>query len=326
MIRQHQYMVQSGLAVVSTVTVLKTRLLNPSNEDDEKNTPLGQVFVTGAVAKAYSSYFMDSSRYHNLTRSSALPWKYLLKPLPARLLCVWVHKKELFLVCGHHGILEAILLHMSLEDLADLTAKDCLRPNKDKAKAAHMWMHIVSLSRFWSEDNLNPIFKLWPVIWWSAILADLTAENVNNKIKSDWPLVQQICQAQDIFNDFGIHLANNFLHSLGLWPGMPSHNLAENLTHAGYQMILGLTDYLYSKQNIINLNEHRKPGRCPVICGDDVDRPAKRPRVQKVRTKLNVDVAWWEQQTSQSASSESINDLEHLENISSEEEPFAKYH
>ncbi|OCH84137.1 hypothetical protein OBBRIDRAFT_808456 [Obba rivulosa] len=420
-----------------------------------------RVFVTGTAAKAYSLCSTDSSRYHT-------------GPL-----CVWVRGTELFLACGHHGVclhfgLEATLLCVSLEDLADLTAEDCPGPNKDKAKATHMRsfkvlqrfnepgssalrtkgsinifaaivcencvfiamdfsriirMDIISLSHFWSEDDLNPISKLWPTMWdfkhgpdwlfkthaaqacldnWrSAILANSTAENNNGKVKSDRPLVQQICQAQNVFNGFGMHLLfamfkmeipcfmsqwtsdkyhtricfqPNFTNPLGYhfnsflnyvnhlydallqqglldpqcvinisdsvpkehtsvnykklpvykykaglfgtfysviraqcpdiwqWAFNGVENLAEDLKHAGYQTILGPADFLYNKQNMINPNERGKPGRYPVIG----------------RTELNVGVEWWEQQTSQSASSEGINDLEHLENLSSEE-PSAKY-
>ncbi|KAI0699597.1 hypothetical protein C8T65DRAFT_742416 [Cerioporus squamosus] len=100
-------------------------------------------------------------------------------------------------------------------------------------------VHIMSLDRQWSQDDLEPGSALWSAIWGEGYGPDWTHEHAQAEVSLDewrsevlasWPdarvpsrdaLVEVICKQQGVFNGYGRHTAHDLLHHLGLWPGTP---------------------------------------------------------------------------------------------------------
>ncbi|KAI0665794.1 hypothetical protein C8Q78DRAFT_1083646 [Trametes maxima] len=106
-------------------------------------------------------------------------------------------------------------------------------------------LHIMSLSRPWTQADLDPGSLLWPKIWsldhgpdwiheqaaaekaldqWrTSILAAEAKKRAPKGKKALFPpsLLTVICNKQEVFNGYGQHTTHDLLHSLGLWPTMP---------------------------------------------------------------------------------------------------------
>ncbi|EMD39381.1 hypothetical protein CERSUDRAFT_47298, partial [Gelatoporia subvermispora B] len=121
---------------------------------------------------------------------------------------------------------------------AAIVCDDCAFIALDFSRMIHM--HVISLDRFWTADDLQPGSSLWPELWdvshgpdWidehEAALASLEEWRLQ-MLKQDTqrPIVQQLCSAQFVFNGFGMHLANDFLFSLAFWPGTPASVICAN--------------------------------------------------------------------------------------------------
>ncbi|OSD00095.1 hypothetical protein PYCCODRAFT_1394003 [Trametes coccinea BRFM310] len=121
-------------------------------------------------------------------------------------------------------------------------------------------IHIMSLSKPWTQEQLEPDSKLWPHIWsdnhgpdWihelkaaeaclDAWRADVLAAAQTFKSPA---LLDAICSTQEVFNGYGQHTAHELLHELGLWPGMPVAELCcDEDTYSAFKQEL----HLYAEQ------------------------------------------------------------------------------
>ncbi|KAL7278898.1 hypothetical protein ACG7TL_006729 [Trametes sanguinea] len=110
-------------------------------------------------------------------------------------------------------------------------------------------IHVMSLARPWTKDDLLPEYKLWKSIWsdnhgpdwieertaaeaaldaWRASVLDVPAEastGLGPAAKTSTTILDVLCSRQDVFNGYGQHTSHELLHVLGLWPGMPASEL-----------------------------------------------------------------------------------------------------
>ncbi|TFK79759.1 hypothetical protein K466DRAFT_505057, partial [Polyporus arcularius HHB13444] len=125
---------------------------------------------------------------------------------------------------------------------AAVVCQDCAIIVTDFARLARL--HVMSLARFWMYEDLSTDSHLWSSLWDSDHGPDWACETRAALERAHaWrqevlanpgtpaaeaPIVVSLYAVQTVFNGLGKHTANDFLHLLGLWPGMPTRLLCSD--------------------------------------------------------------------------------------------------
>ncbi|RPD59027.1 hypothetical protein L226DRAFT_436751, partial [Lentinus tigrinus ALCF2SS1-7] len=125
---------------------------------------------------------------------------------------------------------------------AAVVCQDCAIIVTDFSRLVRL--HVVSLPQIWTADDIKVGSKHWSALWdedhgpdWVTETRDalqrveqwrleVTVEPQATAARS--PLFVSLCKVQTVFNGLGKHTANDFLHLLGLWPGMPTIDLCSD--------------------------------------------------------------------------------------------------
>ncbi|KAI0690724.1 hypothetical protein C8T65DRAFT_587704, partial [Cerioporus squamosus] len=125
---------------------------------------------------------------------------------------------------------------------AAVVCQDCAIIITDFARLVRL--HVMSLARLWMYEDLTVGCDMWSTLWdndhgpdWACETADAIEHACAWRCEllanpgtpaAETPIIVSLYAVQTVFNGLGKHTANDFLHLLGVWPGMPTIQLCSD--------------------------------------------------------------------------------------------------
>ncbi|KAI0684622.1 hypothetical protein C8T65DRAFT_778319 [Cerioporus squamosus] len=135
---------------------------------------------------------------------------------------------------------------------AAVVCQDCAIIITDFARLVRL--HVMSRSHFWLEPDLNTRSQFWSKLWdedhgpdWATETSEALERAAAwrsevlaqpNARAAQLPIIVSLYVVQTVFNGVGKHTANDLLHLLGLWPGMPTIDLCSD--ESGFERFLAV--------------------------------------------------------------------------------------